>query len=161
MSIHRLTFLSRVLPGILLALTIGAPSVTAAATPPLEERMSDAQFNSFGLDKLSPEQLRGLNEWLGAHVPTVVSPSGKPVFYPEESKRSTVNAKLLGSFTGWSGNTVFRLDNGQEWVQTEPGAYSTRAIENAQITIKPKMMGSWLLTVKGCGDCRVSVRRNK
>ena len=162
MSSHRSLILSRILPGILLALVIGALSVTvSAATPKLEERMSEAQFNSFGLDKLTPEQLRGLNEWLGTNDTAMDDPDRKPVFYPDESKRVAVEANLLGKFSGWGGNTIFRLDNGQEWVQSESGSFTTGTIENARVTIKPKFMGSWLLTVKNCDGCRVSVRRSK
>ena len=147
-------------------------SALAQTNPPtLEERMSEAQFKSFGLDKLSAEELRGLNEWLqqrgpataaaGSAVPAVAADQDPRLgFRGKASDRVTVNARIVGEFTGWSGNTIFKLDNGQEWQQAEVGSFSGQRIENAEVTIKPKMMGNWLLVVEYC-QCRIGVRRIK
>ncbi len=161
------------LPVSLFALALVACAVPALAqsTPTLEERMTDAQFKAYGLDKLSPAELRGLNQWLqeqdsqraGASTDGAgVVPDRDPRlgFREQTSDRATIEARLVGTFTGWSGNTIFKLDNGQEWQQAEAGTFSGQRIENAEVTIKPKMMGNWLLVVEYC-QCRVNVRRIK
>ncbi|HKE48230.1 MAG TPA: hypothetical protein VKB52_09195 [Rhodanobacteraceae bacterium] len=129
----------------------------------LEERMSQADFRAAGLDHLSPEQLKYLNEWLRTHggaggMP--VTPSGQPVFYPDQSARDTIETHIVGTFTGWHGKSVFKLDNGQEWKQAESGAYDAGKYEDPAVRIKPMLLGSWLMYVEGCG-CSVRVQRVK
>jgi hypothetical protein len=148
-----------------LALSLLAVAAIAAETPSLEERMSRDEFHAAGLDKLSPAELKSLNDWLAGHesVKTVkefVSPTGKPVFYPEESKRQVVESRITGTFHGWYGKTVFQLDNGQEWTQAESGQMSNGKYENPKVKIKPMLLGSWLMYVEGCG-CSVRVERTK
>jgi len=144
-----------------LALLIAALPVMAQQFSSLEERMSAADFKSAGLDKLTPEQLQFLDNWLRAHEQTkVVSPSGQPVFYPNEQSRDKFSTHLVGHFSGWAGNTVFTLDNGQVWKQAESGAYSCPNLDNPEVTIKPMILGSWLMYVQGCNQS-VRVERVK
>jgi hypothetical protein len=148
-----------------IAALLSANICRAAEPPTLQERMSKEEFHAAELDKLSPEALKRLNDWLAAHPVTVtvketVSPSGKPVFYPESAKREKVESRIVGAFTGWNGNTAFKLDNGQEWVQAESGRYGVRKIEHPRVRIEPMMLGSWLMTIDGC-ECRLRVERTK
>jgi hypothetical protein len=129
----------------------------------LEERMSQAELRAAGLDHLSPEQLKYLNEWLrthGAGPAQAMTQNGQPVFYPDQSSRDTVESHIDGLFTGWRGHTVFKLDNGQEWKQAESGAYDAGKFEDPVVRIKPMLLGSWLMYVEGCG-CSVRVNRVK
>src|ERR1044072_7324563 len=110
-------------------------TIAAAQTQPatLEERMSQADFRAAGLDHLTPEQLKYLNDWLGSHgtgTTQVVTPTGQPVFYPDSGEREVIETHIEGVFTGWRGKTVFTLDNGQEWKQAESGAYDAGKFEN-------------------------------
>lgn len=148
-----------------LALFLLAFAAGAAETPTLEERMSKDEFHAAGLDKLSPAQLKSLNDWLAGHeaVKTVkefVTPTGKPVFYPEESGRQTIETRIEGTFRGWYGKTLFKLENGQEWTQAESGQMYNGKYENPKVKIKPMLLGSWLMYVEGCG-CSVRVERTK
>ncbi|MBN8482339.1 MAG: hypothetical protein J0L88_12190 [Xanthomonadales bacterium] len=152
--------------GAVLAVVLSSPA-GAQQPPTLEERLSEAQFRSFGLDKLTPEELAAFNRWLGGDVAARVA-AAAPVadqdrslgFRPKPTDRDEVQARLVGTFSGWSGSTIFKLDNGQEWQQVEPGAYDGQRIENAEVTVKPKSFGSWLLVVEHC-QCRVAVKRIK
>ncbi|HNR92670.1 MAG TPA: hypothetical protein PKO41_09615 [Dokdonella sp.] len=152
---------------VLLATLAAAPGAFAQSAPTLEERLSEAQFKAFGLDKLTPEELQGLNAWLQGDVASRVAaaaPAGDRDyargFKPKDSERVQIKAQLVGTFRGWSGNTIFKLDNGQEWQQAEGGSYNAQTVENAEVTIKPKAFGNWLLVVEQC-QCRVGVRRIK
>jgi hypothetical protein len=157
-----------VLPYVLLACVALALPSFASAQPSstLEERLSEAQFKAFGLDKLTPAELEGLNGWLRGDIAAKVAEAAPARsdrdlgFRPDPVDRDEVRARLVGDFTGWSGNTIFKLDNGQEWQQIEPGAFSGQRIENAEVTVKPKSFGSWLLVVDYC-QCRVAVKRIK
>lgn len=150
-----------------LALILLAAMGTVAAqnqSPTLEERMSQAEFRAAGLDKLSPEELQRLNVWLQSHgggaTTKYVTASGAPVFYPDSVERGVIETRITGAFTGWRGKTVFKLDNGQEWQQSESGQVAPGEFDNPAVKIKPMLLGSWLMVVDGCG-CSVRVQRIK
>src|SRR5690348_13461793 len=97
-----------------LALLLTALPAMAQQFSSLEERMSAADFKAAGLDKLSPQELQNLDNWLRTHEQTkMVSASGQPVFYPDNQPRDKFNTHLVGHFNGWSGQNTFTLDNGQ------------------------------------------------
>jgi len=147
----------------LLACGLASGLIHAAGFSSLEERMSQNEFHAAGLEKLSPEELKALNEWLRTHnAVTVVttSPSGEPVFYPRDSDRENVESHIVGTFNGWHGHTTITLDNGQEWTQTESSTQSCGSSDHATVKIKPMLLGSWLAYVSSCGDS-VRVTRSK
>jgi len=136
-----------------LALLLTALPVMAQQFSSLEERMSAADFKAAGLDKLSPQELQNLDNGLRTHEQTkMVSASGAPVFYPDNQPRDKFSTHLVGHFNGWAGQTTFTLDNGQVWKQAESGAYSCPDVDNPEVTIKPMILGSWLMYVQGCNQ---------
>ena len=142
-------------------LLMGAASAAEFST--LEERMSQAQFHAAGLDKLSPEELKTLNDWLRGHetvTTKVVTQSGQPAFYPKPSEREVVESRIAGTFSGWLGHSVFRLENGQEWTQAESGTFSNGKYDHPKVKVKPMLMGNWLMYVEPCG-CSLRVERTK
>ena len=136
---------------------------SAANFSSLEERMSQAEFHATGLDKLSPDELKALNDWLNTHIATkttYVTQTGAPVFYPKSSDREVVESRIDGKFSGWYGKNVFKLENGQEWTQAESGTMTTGNYDHPKVKIKPMLVGSWLMYVEACG-CSVRVDRTK
>lgn len=74
-----------------------------------------------------------------------------------------LEARLIDDFTGWSGNTRFRLDNGQVWQQTKNYIRDYKAptpIPQAKVTISRGLMGTYNLRVEGVKRV-VQVRRIK
>lgn len=141
-------------PVFVLALAF-ASTAAAAGFSSLEERMSQSEFHSAGLDKLSPDELKALDDWLRTHYATTttyITPAGSPVFYPKESDREVIESNIPGRFTGWYGQSVFALENGQEWKQAESGSSTCGPIDNPKIKIKPMLLGSWLAYVESCRD---------
>jgi hypothetical protein len=139
-------------------------AAAAAEFSSLEERMSQAQFHAAGLDKLTPQELKTLNDWLRGHetvtvTEKLVSPSGQPVFY-KDSEREPIETRIDGKFSGWMGHTVFHLENGQEWTQAESGSFNNGTYDHPKVKIKPMLLGSWLMQVDACG-CSVRVQRTK
>ena len=132
--------------------------------PTLEERMSQDEFTAAGLDRLSPEQLKFLNDWIQAKG---VSDIGAPIrhkdgttsFYASDSDREVIESSIAGEFNGWNGKTRVTLENGQVWEQAESGR-SGYHLTAPKVKIKPMSFGSWLMYVDGCG-CDVRVKRIK
>jgi hypothetical protein len=147
----------------MLVLTAATAASAQTPSPTLEERMSQAEFHSAGLDKLSPQELQQLNGWLQSHggaSAQAIGPGGKPLFYINDADRQTVESHIAGVFSGWRGHTVFTLENGQEWQQNESGMFDAGKLESPGVRIKPMLLGSWLMYVDNCG-CSVRVQRTK
>jgi hypothetical protein len=69
----------------------------------------------------------------------------------DDEKRKDIKAiqsRYVGEFRGWTGKTVFKLENGQVWQQAQSGRMAWRAT-NPMITIKRGFMGSYQLSVEG------------
>jgi hypothetical protein len=141
-----------------------APISHASEQPTLQERMTSDEFRAAELDKLSPEALKRLNDWLAAHPTTVtkvVTASNKPVFYPNDAARERIESRIDGVFTGWTGKTVFKLQNGQEWTQVESGRFDGGKLHNPKVKLEPTMSGGWLMFVSGCDCNNLRVERTK
>ena len=124
----------------------------------LEELMTDAEFRAAGLDRLSPEELASLNAWLVSRlnaIPnTTVSPSQQGFkaddgLFAGGGDRSEVVSSVDGAFDGWGKGTVVKLANGQWWEVTDDASFAIPETLNPGVTIKPAMLGSWLMKVDG------------
>lgn len=164
--------MSRLLLAVALSALVGVAA--AADFQPIEERMSARDFRASGLDKLSAEELANLNRWLnGEEVRLVGSapagsgaasadPSGvgfEKGMFDRPDGPDEVNSRIAGTFDGWSGKTMFRLDNGQVWKQIEPGKLVVGSpMTSPQVTIKRGFSGVWRLKVAGYNS-QVKVER--
>ena len=153
----------------LLSLTTTFSVLAAEGFSSLEEQMTGKEFAAAGLDRLSQQELDQLNDWIRRHsVATLASTnSGTKAAETGEAnrglktkdddvERSTINATLVGKFTGWDGQTTFKLDNGMIWVQADKDKFHTKEVKNPTVTIEPAMFGSWRLSVADIDeDCKV------
>jgi len=138
----------------------------------LEEQMTGKEFQATGLEKLSAEELEALNSWIRSRsLATLDTPkAGSGAVYTEQSgdtrgfeteqmrksDRSTITSRLVGSFTGWDGQTVFTLENGMIWEQADKDKFYVKAVNNPVVTIEPGAFRTWRLSVEGyASDCRV------
>lgn len=63
-----------------------------------------------------------------------------------------IEARLVGEFNGWTGKTLFTLDNGQVWRQTNNYIrdYAPRdPIPAPKVTISKGLLGSYNLQIEG------------
>ncbi|NII11776.1 hypothetical protein [Oleiagrimonas sp. C23AA] len=147
------------LAGLMLGTLALAPNLYAKPPATLQERMSYAQFKQLGLDKLSDEQLKGLNQWLDTHgmsgpsVDDVQRQADDVGSGRREVRRHTINSTLVGTFSGWEDGTVFTLANGQKWkVQDTSAPIHMAGIDNPKVTVEPGFFGSWMFSVDGVRD---------
>ncbi|ODU45030.1 hypothetical protein [uncultured Aquimonas sp.] len=129
----------------------------------LEERMSQREFERAGLQKLSAEELAFLNRWLvdkGLTAMPAETVRNDRIGLPAERNAANdeVRSRLLGSFRGWTGNTVFRLENGQVWQQTDGGRLAGVNLDSPEVKIEKSLFGAWYLSVEGY-NTRAKVRR--
>ena len=141
----------------MISLSLLAMPVLAVAQQryvPIEQRLSPAQLEATGLDRLSTEQLRLLNRLLDeeqAVVEAKVEQSTRSRLSGllDHQKAEPVRAIIKGDFRGWVVGKVIELDNGQRWRVTEGELYLGKPIANAKATVAPGMVGGWYLQVEG------------
>ena len=124
--------------------------------PGIKSLMLSEEFSAAGLDRLSDEELDTLNAWLlryTAGEATILLKQNEEV--REASKSYEVVSRIKGDFRGWSGETVFLLENGQIWKQRLRTRYTYTGSPNPQVRISRNYMGFYKLTVietnKGVG----------
>jgi hypothetical protein len=157
-----------------LALAVPLSLSAAEGFSSLEEQMTGKEFIAAGLDKLSNEELAALNAWIRRHslatldAPASVSPAAAAPAQDDGDSRGfeakkkgedddrPINSRIAGLFTGWDGQTTFKLENGMIWAQADKDKFYTKDLQNPAVTIKKGMFGSWYLTVEGYNSkCKV------
>ncbi|MGA9851688.1 MAG: hypothetical protein WBR15_02000 [Gammaproteobacteria bacterium] len=170
-------------------LNVHTATAPVASAAPLDVRdfMTVTEFARTGLGKLSPDELKAFNLWLNRYVnshaqtapvatvqaapPLVAAPAatalstvasfGADTMPPKETAQTpaSVETRIAGLFTGWTGDTVFKLENGQVWQQAATGYFIDVTLDRPKVVIK-KLAFGYLLTLPGHGET-VFVRRIK
>lgn len=134
---------------IVLIFMLCLPLATAAekpAAPAVESLMTPEDFRAAGLDRLTDAERAHLSEWVERYRGgVVVGPAPRKTSEQlAEDKKIEIVAKVIPSFTGWSGKTIFRLDNGQIWQQRQTGKMRYSGGDSTVI-IAPNMLGMYML----------------
>jgi hypothetical protein len=138
-------------------------AVAAKDAPPVDKLMTPEDYRASGLDKLSDAERAHLSQWLeryreGAVLGPVVKK--KPSQMDEEEKEQYVKeeqekdkaimAKVIPAFRGWSGKTVFRLDNGQTWQQRQSGRFRY-SDGDSEVVITRNFLGKYVMKHQATG----------
>ena len=157
--------MKRIVLFMLLALCAGLASAQQAGTASLKERMSPEQFKAAGLNKLSDSELKQLNAWFNGEKTVVVEKTvivEKPAEVGIVAKQETsdINSRLVGEFKGWRGNTVFTLENGQVWQQSDNEEMYAKKLINPAARLTHSSLAGWRMQVDGYSSW-VKVKRVK
>jgi len=106
----------------------------------IEQLMTPQELKESGVSRLTDTQRHALNVWLNRYSKSLLQLANRSA--AEEPTQSTVRSKcspavestLAGNFNGWSGDTIFKLDNGQIWEQAEY-AYTYSYSYRPEVTI--------------------------
>lgn len=116
--------------------------------PGIEKLMTGDEYRAAGLDKLSPDEKRALDEWLIRYTggeAAVLQETSEEV---REAKRDfVIESRITGDFTGWSGETYFKLENGQLWQQRLDGNYRYKGPANPEVRIDRNWLGFYRMTL--------------
>jgi hypothetical protein len=99
-----------------------------------------------------PVKLEATPEAIEAEVDRRVAAKLADKRESEKTKQSdsAFEARLTGDFTGWTGKTIFKLDNGQVWRQRSSANYRHRGSDR-RVTFKKNWMGGWEMTLVSSG----------
>lgn len=147
----------------LLMFALSMPAAAADRDPGkwrgIEHMMPAEDYRAAGLERLSPEELRRLNEWL-LHFLAYDSPQ---LVKSDETIRDLQNEptrrRIVGPFRGWTGDTTFRLDNGEVWKQRLSGRYAVQ-LDSPEVEIYKNLVGFYEMRVVETGR-RIGVSRVK
>jgi hypothetical protein len=154
----------------LIAITASLSLLAANGFSSLEEQMTGKEFKAAGLEKLSPQELAALNDWIRSHSlgSLAVAKTTSPVVTASEDidrrglpsddgeDDSPIESRIIGNFSGWDGQTVFKLENGMIWVQDDKDKFHIKEVRNPAVTIEQGLFNSWKLSIEGHkDDCKV------
>ncbi|MBI2514118.1 MAG: hypothetical protein HYV96_19270 [Opitutae bacterium] len=150
----------------------------ASAAEGFLKRLPAEQFAAAGLNKLTPEELARLEKLIAEREQAVATTAvgaaaakgekaGGPgwlralVTLQETAEKpeaaEAIVTRLAGDYDGWTGKTVFKLENGQVWQQVGGGERFDDKRSAPTVKIYPGMMGAYWLEVEGVRE-RVKVR---
>lgn len=153
----------------MLALALCASSVSAQVEDRLADcaRIAGSSERLACYDALSAARKGDTEDWsrlfssgagrttAAAADPHAVQPDTAANFGFDKGKGSSgveqIQSRYDGEFTGWSGNTLFRLENGQVWKQAQSGRNAQRATRPL-VTIERTALGSYRMNVEGLSE---------
>jgi hypothetical protein len=170
------------LPAFLFAVCLSTSGVAEPSDPlcSMSGRMSDLEFTAAGLHKLTTTELAELSRWFpcapgesGATPgPAAIAVSSTGAIAPSEpvvqetspmavTKEIVypIDSRIVPPFTGWTGKTEFKLENGQTWRQRSKERHSYTG-SDTQVTISKNFLGLYWLKMTATG-AKVAVSRVK
>lgn len=125
----------------------GAVEKAVVAAPPPRSQPSPAEAPK------AAESRSILPDWVGALI-TLKRAENAPA---KKQEAQALESRLVGDFSGWTGRTNFKLENGQVWTQVNGDAYPyTPPLKSPKVRIFPATFGSFWLEIEGVGPrCRV------
>lgn len=164
-------------PGVSVVLTVAAvvigtlldaPAFAAETARPegarkeftgLKRLMSEEEYRRAGIDRLTDAERTALDAWLARYeagelesartLAVVEAVEGARAQVWEAQTDARLEAKVVGEFAGWTGDTVFRLDNGQVWRQRLPGKFRYDGPPQPTVEIARNRFGFFILKLQG------------
>ena len=134
------------------------------------DSLSPEKKQAFGLSGLTPEQAAAVDAAVDAYLqpqaaavaqqaaatavteyrakqePVVVAQAvTKAQQRAAEDRVEKFSSKIVGRFSGWGGQTLFALDNGQVWQQAGSEIYSVNPVENPVVEVRKAASGHYRL----------------
>jgi len=104
------------------------------------------------------DMMRALSGDTTVYAPVRPEPAAQPGIPADTATEVAIESRIDGTFEGWSGNTIFKLQNGQIWQQSMYG-YNYHYAYIPKVVIY-KTTGGWNMKVEGV-DQAVTVKRIK
>jgi hypothetical protein len=128
--------------------------------PGVEKAMTPGDYEAAGLQKLDPAERAKLDEFIRKYVATsndkvATEAVDKAVKSHNVSPPEVIQSKIVGPFTGYTGRTIFTLENGQRWAQSQRDSAYFPKIDSPPVIIVKSSFG-YRMYIAGGGVIRVS-----
>jgi hypothetical protein len=130
----------------------------------IQQIMTPEEFKAAGLNKLSPEELAKLNAWLQGYRQVTVQAAEKKATARaakvERTKMDLLVSRVDGSFTGLTGRTVIRLEDGTVWKQANADdRYRSKVTDHPAAAVIHGVFG-YKMQIEGTQEFYVDPVRN-
>jgi hypothetical protein len=71
----------------------------------------------------------------------------KKIGLEPDKESEMIKTRISGPFNGWRGRTLFKLENGQQWVQTDGEVYAVPVVPGPEVEIVHSGFGGWKLAI--------------
>ena len=144
-------------------MSLPAAEPETPAFPGLQKAMSPEQFEAAGLSKLDPAERAKLDEFIKNYVAVsnekvATTAVDKAVKENKVSAPQVIQSKIVGPFTGYTGRTIFTLENGQRWAQSQFDSAYFPKIDSPPVVIVKSGFG-YRMYIAGGGNIRVTLIR--
>ena len=141
-------------------------AIAAAADTSFTSTLTPDELKAAGLDGLSSAQIERLDSLVERYKTSEVK---REVVKAEKERReknagleekhpvSRIESRIVGNVDGWSGETTFRLENGQVWKLANRETYiNDRRVKNPAAVLEKGMFGNYYwLRIEGFPGVRV------
>jgi hypothetical protein len=130
------------------------------AFPGVQKAMTPEQYEAAGLSKLEAAERAKLDEFIRNYVAVsnekvATTAVDKAVKENKVSAPEVIQSRIVGPFTGYTGRTVFTLENGQRWAQSQMDSAYFPKIDSPPVVIVKAGFG-YRMYIAGGGAIRVS-----
>ena len=151
-----------------LVLGVGFTSLKAAQPenpefPGVEKAMTPADYEAAGLQKLDPAERAKLDEFIRNYVAVsnervATTAVDKAVKENKVSAPEVIQSRIVGPFRGYNGRSIFTLENGQRWAQSQRDSAYFPKIDSPPVLIVKSGFG-YRMYIAGGGAIRVTLVR--
>ncbi|HZE56785.1 MAG TPA: hypothetical protein VE031_02915 [Chthoniobacterales bacterium] len=147
---------------LLLASLVSLPAAEpeTPAFPGVQKAMTPEQYEAAGLSKLDATERAKLDEFIKNYVAVsnekvATTAVDKAVKEKKVSEPEVIQSRIVGPFTGYTGTTVFTLENGQRWAQSQRDSAYYPKIDSPPVVIIKAGFG-YRMYIQGASAIRVS-----
>jgi hypothetical protein len=128
--------------------------------PGVEKAMTPADYEAAGLQKLDPAERTKLDEFIRNYVAksnekVATEAVDKAVHEQKVQEPEVIQSRIAGPFTGYNGRTIFTLENGERWAQSQRDSAYFPKIDSPAVTILKSGLG-YRMYIAGGGVIRVT-----
>ena len=127
--------------------------------PGVQKAMTPQDYDAAGLSKLEPAERAKLDEFIRNYVSVsnerVATAAVEQAVKDKKVTPEVIESRIVGPFTGYTGRTVFTLENGQRWAQSQRDTRYIPKIDSPPVVIVKAGMG-YRMHIAGGGMIRVS-----
>ena len=130
------------------------------AFPGVEKAMTPEQYEAAGLSKLDAAERAKLDDFIRHYVAVsnekvATTAVDKAIKEKKVSEPEVIQSRIVGPFTGYTGRTVFTLENGQRWAQSQYDTAYYPKMDSPGVVIVKAGFG-YRMYIQGAGAIRVS-----
>jgi len=128
--------------------------------PGVQKAMTPEQYEAAGLSKLDPAERARLDEFIKQYVTVsnervATTAVDKAVAEKKVQAPEVIQSRIVGPFTGYTGRTVFTLENGQRWAQSQSDSAYFPKVDSPPVLIVKAGFGYRMMIAGASGAIRV------